>query len=187
MDGEGEKEIVPASLRETIFFYLTAFFFLLATFSLFAFLFLVPFFIEPALKTIYMEFDPEPVNCETIEATFRVGLSNCNWTSCQEGCTKDLFECWHVHVRYKVPSGRSGGALTTAAAAVAAVNGRAAGPLKSAFKLPVVDSNDSDGNRLQSVLPDPASEEQDGEHGGWHEARLQPNVKGIFTFIFSLL
>jgi hypothetical protein len=102
-----EMDEHKASLRENVLFYLTAFFCLVAVFSLFIFLFLVPFFIEPALATIYMEFDPQPVICETTEATFHRGLSNCQWSSCREGCTKEVYECWHIRVRYRssVPVG----------------------------------------------------------------------------------
>lgn len=98
-----------ATLRENVLFYVTAFFCLVAIFSLFIFLFLVPFFIEPALATIYMEFDPQPVICETTEATFHRGLSNCQWSSCREGCTKEVYECWHIRVRYRssVPVGKA--------------------------------------------------------------------------------
>ena len=28
------------------------------------------------------------------------GASQCSWSSCREGCTKDLFECNHVYVEY---------------------------------------------------------------------------------------
>ncbi|EFX86344.1 hypothetical protein DAPPUDRAFT_5229, partial [Daphnia pulex] len=96
------------SLRENVLFYVTAFFCLVAVFSLFIFLFLVPFFIEPALATIYMEFDPEPVICETTEASFHRGLSNCQWSSCREGCTKEVYECWHIRVRYRSPVPKEG-------------------------------------------------------------------------------
>ncbi|KAK4002537.1 hypothetical protein OUZ56_004359 [Daphnia magna] len=98
-----EMDEHKASLRENVLFYVTAFFCLVAIFSLFIFLFLVPFFIEPALATIYMEFDPEPVICETTEASFHRGLSNCQWSSCREGCTKEVYECWHIRVRYRSP------------------------------------------------------------------------------------
>lgn len=104
-----EIDVHKATLRENVLFYLTAFFCLVAIFSLFIFLFLVPFFIEPALATIYMEFDPQPVMCETTEATFHRGLSNCQWSSCREGCTKEVYECWHIRVRYlsSVPVGKA--------------------------------------------------------------------------------
>lgn len=108
MASEGADE-QKSSLRDNIVFYTTAFFCLVAIFSLFIFLFLVPFFIEPALATIYMEFDPNPVICQTTEASFHRGLSNCQWSSCREGCTKEVYECWHIRVRYRsaVPVGKA--------------------------------------------------------------------------------
>ena len=98
-----ETDEQKASLRENVLFYTTAFFCLMATFSLFIFLFLVPFFIEPALTTIYMEFNPTPITCQTINATHLKGLSNCQWSSCREGCTKEVYECSQIYVRYLSP------------------------------------------------------------------------------------
>ena len=105
----GDAEEKDGSMRENIKFALTAFFLLMAVFSLFTFLFLVPFFIEPALATIYMEFDTVPVTCQTTEASFHRGLSNCNWSSCREGCTREVYECWHIRVRYlsRIPVGQA--------------------------------------------------------------------------------
>ncbi|XP_042215880.1 protein tipE-like, partial [Homarus americanus] len=82
-------------------FYLTAFFTLVACFSSFAFLFLVPFIIDPAFSTIFADFDPEPRVCVTRESEFLFGVSNCSWSSCREGCTKDVFQCSHIFVNYK--------------------------------------------------------------------------------------
>ena len=28
------------------------------------------------------------------------GLSNCSWSSCREGCTRDIFSCHHILVEY---------------------------------------------------------------------------------------
>lgn len=83
---------------------MTAFFVLLGTFSLFAFLFLVPFVIEPAFTTIFMQFDTVPAWCVTVEVESHKGVSNCSWTSCREGCTKEMYECTQIRVNYKVPS-----------------------------------------------------------------------------------
>lgn len=57
----------PRSLKDKLLFYTTAFFILLGTFSLFAFLFLVPFVIEPAFTTIFMHFDTRPAMCVTVD------------------------------------------------------------------------------------------------------------------------
>lgn len=94
------------STREKLLFYITASFILLAIFSLFAFLFLVPFVIEPAFTTIFMEFDELPAFCETTGILHNRGMSNCSWTSCKEGCTKDVYECTQIRVHYR-PAGMS--------------------------------------------------------------------------------
>lgn len=53
---ECTEVVVPDhTIAEKCLFYTTAFFILLAVFSLFAFLFLVPFVIDPAFTTIFME------------------------------------------------------------------------------------------------------------------------------------
>lgn len=90
------------TLKEKALFYTTAFFVLLGTFSLFAFLFLVPFVIDPAFTTIFMQFDTNPAFCLTVETEYFKGASNCSWTSCREGCTKEVYECTQIRVNYKV-------------------------------------------------------------------------------------
>lgn len=89
------------TMKEKALFYTTAFFVLLGTFSLFAFLFLVPFVIEPAFTTIFMQFDESPAWCVTVEVEQHKGVSNCSWTSCREGCTKEVYECTQIRVNYK--------------------------------------------------------------------------------------
>ncbi|KMQ91723.1 protein tipe [Lasius niger] len=69
MADEKEKQ----TFLQKLLFYTTAFFILLSTFSLFAFLFLVPFVIDPAFTTIFMEFDTRPVECITIDVESRIG------------------------------------------------------------------------------------------------------------------
>lgn len=90
------------TLKEKALFYTTAFFVLLGTFSLFAFLFLVPFVIDPAFTTIFMQFDTRAAFCITVETEYHKGASNCSWTSCREGCTKDVYECTQIRVNYKI-------------------------------------------------------------------------------------
>lgn len=89
------------TIKEKLLFYTTAFFILLGTFSLFAFLFLVPFVIDPAFTTIYMHFDTRPALCITVDTVANRGVSNCSWSSCREGCTKELFECIQIQVNYR--------------------------------------------------------------------------------------
>lgn len=59
--------------KQKVLFHITAFFVLLSIFSLFSFLFLVPFVIEPAFTTIFMEFDETPAICVTIDNEKRLG------------------------------------------------------------------------------------------------------------------
>lgn len=35
------------------------------------------------------------------------GTSNCSWTSCREGCTKELYDCTQIRVNYKLPTNTS--------------------------------------------------------------------------------
>lgn len=37
------------------------------------------------------------------------GTSNCSWTSCREGCTKELYDCTQIRVNYKLPDNTSEG------------------------------------------------------------------------------
>lgn len=88
--------------KEKLLFYTTAFFILLGTFSMFAFLFLVPFVIEPAFTTIFMQFEEVPALCETFSTVRRFGNKNCSWSSCREGCTKEIYECTQIKVNYRL-------------------------------------------------------------------------------------
>ena len=58
-----------------------------AILSVFAFLFLIPFVVDPAISTIVADYDPVPVTCIVTEHIFGEGLKNCTWSSCREGCT----------------------------------------------------------------------------------------------------
>ncbi|XP_014209301.1 protein tipE [Copidosoma floridanum] len=98
-----KDELKKQTFLQKLLFYTTASFILLGTFSLFAFLFLVPFVIDPAFTTIFMDFDERPAECLTIDVESRRGTSNCSWTSCREGCTRELFECTQIRVNYKLP------------------------------------------------------------------------------------
>lgn len=49
-----------------------------------------------------MEFDENPAECVTAEVEHFKGASNCSWTSCREGCTKEVYECTQIRVNYKV-------------------------------------------------------------------------------------
>lgn len=97
-----EVEEDTRTFKEKALFYTTAFFILLGTFSLFGFLFLVPFVIEPAFTTIFMQFDENPALCVTIDRLDLFSASNCSWASCREGCTRDIFKCTQIRVSYKL-------------------------------------------------------------------------------------
>lgn len=97
-----EPPVDERTFKEKLLFYTTAFFILLGTFSLFAFLFLVPFVIDPAFTTIFMQFDTNPALCTTVDTVYLRGNKNCTWTSCREGCTKDIYECLQISVNYRI-------------------------------------------------------------------------------------
>lgn len=101
-EGELEIIVVPKTFLEKLLFYTTAFFILLGTFSLFAFLFLVPFVIDPAFTTIFMQFEPVPALCVTVDTSSFRGASNCSWASCREGCTREVYDCTQIRVNYKI-------------------------------------------------------------------------------------
>ena len=41
-----------------------------------------------------------PVTCKVSSLTVRHGKSNCLWSSCREGCTADMYQCYQVRVLY---------------------------------------------------------------------------------------
>merc|ERR1711971_25289 len=76
---------------------------LLGTFaivSVFAFLFLVPFVLDPAISTMMHQFVERPVHCKVTSYELNYGLTNCSWSSCREGCTAEFFKCHQVRVSY---------------------------------------------------------------------------------------
>lgn len=66
-------------------FYTSVFLGILAILAVFAFLFLIPFVVEPAISTILADFSPHPVACVTTDHVYAEGLKNCSWASCREG------------------------------------------------------------------------------------------------------
>lgn len=56
-----------------------------AILAVFAFLFLIPFVVEPAISTILADFSPHAVACVTTSHVYAEGLKNCSWASCREG------------------------------------------------------------------------------------------------------
>jgi hypothetical protein len=63
---------------------------------IFAFLFLVPFILDPAISTLRHDFVDVPITCKVNAVTVRHGKKNCKWSSCREGCTADMFICFQV-------------------------------------------------------------------------------------------
>uniref|UniRef100_A0A336M0C4 CSON006832 protein n=1 Tax=Culicoides sonorensis TaxID=179676 RepID=A0A336M0C4_CULSO len=71
-----------------------------AILSVFAFLFLIPFVVDPAISTIVADYDPVPVTCITTDHVYAMSLSNCSWASCREGCTTTPVRCHQILVNY---------------------------------------------------------------------------------------
>lgn len=67
-----------------------------AILAVFAFLFLIPFVVEPAITTILADFESEPVTCAVSEHLYVEGMKNCSWASCREGCTTSHTRCFQV-------------------------------------------------------------------------------------------
>ncbi|XP_058974107.1 protein tipE-like [Musca domestica] len=88
------------SWRERARFYATstlAFFSVTAGASL---LFLVPLYVDPAISTLSHDFIENPTLCTTSRREDLVGIFNCSWSSCREGCTSDLYKCVHIYVTF---------------------------------------------------------------------------------------
>lgn len=160
-----EEEVVKQTFAQKLLFYTTAFFVLLGIFSLFSFLFLVPFVINPAFTTIFMEFDEVPAFCVTVRTDTRLGASNCSWTSCREGCTKDIYGCTQILVNYKRTSVDN---LTLSASTTPASTSTEPYQREERALLEDYDYEEENGNLMM------------GNDSEWYyrEARLLPNVKG---------
>lgn len=190
-----EKE--EQTFLEKLLFYTTAFFVLLGTFSLFAFLFLVPFVIDPAFTTIFMEFNTKPAECITIDVESRKGASNCSWTSCREGCTKELYDCTQIRVNYKRPinttddefaeEGQLGGGGGVEEDENALIKPRYERALRDYdyvedFEVFTDDDDDEDNDDAEDdkQLPKPFPTGLMGNDSEWYftGAKLFPNVKG---------
>ncbi|XP_055699681.1 protein tipE [Phlebotomus papatasi] len=103
------KELAPAkknankvqrTWREKANFYITstlAFFSVTAGASL---LFLVPLYVDPAISTLVFDFIDKPTLCTTTRREDLLGIFNCSWSSCREGCTSDMYRCTHIYVTY---------------------------------------------------------------------------------------
>lgn len=75
-----------------------------AILSVFAFLFLIPFVVDPAVAALLADYEPEPVTCVASRHIYAEGLRNCSWASCREGCTREATRCHQIFVNYsRVP------------------------------------------------------------------------------------
>ena len=71
--------------------------------SIIIFVFLAIWYIDPALLTLVLQF--RQARCTTQDSAFLVGISNCSWTSCRLGCTREIYKCWQVQVAYEFVEG----------------------------------------------------------------------------------
>lgn len=44
--------------------------------------------------------DFRPTRCSVVNHSMDAGANNCSWSSCREGCTRELYKCFQVLVRY---------------------------------------------------------------------------------------
>ncbi|CAD6995579.1 unnamed protein product, partial [Ceratitis capitata] len=63
-------------------------------------LFLVPLYVDPAISTLSHDFIDNPTLCTTTRREDLIGIFNCSWSSCREGCTSDLYRCVHIYVTF---------------------------------------------------------------------------------------
>ncbi|KAJ8923808.1 hypothetical protein NQ315_010390 [Exocentrus adspersus] len=93
------------SCREQALFYSTSLLAVIAMTAGSSLLFLVPLYVDPAISTLASNFVTEPVTCITTRREERMGLANCSWSSCREGCTSDAYHCTHIYVSYNDSKG----------------------------------------------------------------------------------
>ena len=64
--------------------------------SIITFVFAAIWYIDPALLTLVLRF--RKAECTTKNQAFLIGISNCSWTSCRLGCTREVYKCWQIQV-----------------------------------------------------------------------------------------
>jgi len=99
---EDDPDVIRKTKLENFKYYTSLVLGTLCIVSIFAFLFLVPFVLDPAISTLMHEFVDKPVTCRVESVKVKTGRQACQWSSCREGCTADMFECWQVRVKYSV-------------------------------------------------------------------------------------
>lgn len=177
----------PPTSKEKLLFYTTGFFILLGIFSLFGFLFLVPFVIEPAFTTIFAAFDVTPAMCVTRHVERMRGVSNCSWTSCREGCTREVYECTQIRVNYKItkPSPTPPPPTATPTTPESAFDNNFLDRRRRLLSMQDYDYSDILGHDLPAPDPDEetpptTTDVADPSDSEWFfvGAKLLPNVKG---------
>ena len=78
-------QVEVATLMEKAKFYTSLCMGSTSILAVFAFLFAIPFVVEPSISTILADFSPSPVACITTSHVLAEGLKNCSWASCREG------------------------------------------------------------------------------------------------------
>jgi len=94
-----ESETKPSKLEECKY-YTSLVLGTLCIVSVFAFLFLIPFVLDPAISTMIHDFTEIPATCAVTNVSILNGKTNCSWSSCREGCTAELYHCYQVRVKY---------------------------------------------------------------------------------------
>ena len=51
---------------------------------------------DPAIASLQHQFSR--TTCQTVRGRYRQGKVNCGWTSCREGCTHEVYNCWQIEV-----------------------------------------------------------------------------------------
>ena len=68
--------------------------------AIITFVFAAIWYIDPALLTLVLRF--RKAICTTKNQAFLIGISNCSWTSCRLGCTREVYKCWQIQVSVKL-------------------------------------------------------------------------------------
>ncbi|XP_040575162.1 protein tipE isoform X1 [Lepeophtheirus salmonis] len=99
---DGDVEPIKATRLEEIKYYTSVTLGTLCIVCIFAFLFLVPFVLDPAISTLSHQFRDNPITCKASYVQAKIGSSKCNWSSCREGCTATMYKCYQVRVIYSL-------------------------------------------------------------------------------------
>ena len=93
-------EKIRLMLKERTRFYVTIMLSVVSMTAGSSLLFLMPLYVDPAISTLVGRFIQNPVLCTTVLKEEHIGLLNCTWSSCREGCTSDMYQCVHIYVSY---------------------------------------------------------------------------------------